>query len=179
MRYQTLIETEHKLQLIELPYNLGDLSPIMGQDTVKYHYTVLSKGYVDRYNSGEGDKKFNRAGALLHNLWWEQLQAPSGANVPYGEVMDIIKKKHDDWRMFKSAVLEEAKQFVGSGWIYLSKAGSIKTLANQTWADDIVFAVDMWEHSYYMDYPADKLSYIKNIWKIFNWNNINSKLEKS
>ena len=60
---------EEKLTLSPLPYDMGDLSPVLSKDNVDYHYNVLSKGYVDRYNKKEGDPKFNYGGAMLHNLF--------------------------------------------------------------------------------------------------------------
>ena len=53
---------------------MGDLSPVLSKDNVDYHYNVLSKGYVDRYNKKEGDPKFNYGGAMLHNLFWTQVK---------------------------------------------------------------------------------------------------------
>ena len=46
---------EESLILEKLPYSIGDLAPILSKENVDYHYNVLSKGYVDRYNAGEGD----------------------------------------------------------------------------------------------------------------------------
>ena len=45
-------EKEQELSLEKLPYKIGDLSPVLSKDNVDYHYNVLSKGYVDRYNAG-------------------------------------------------------------------------------------------------------------------------------
>jgi len=77
-------EKEQSLVLEKLPYDIGDLSPVLSKDNVDYHYNVLSKGYVDRYNAGEGDPDFNYGGAKLHNLWWTQLKKPAGSNTPSG-----------------------------------------------------------------------------------------------
>ena len=68
-KYINLFEAkEENLTLSKLPYNLGDLSPVLSKDNVDYHYNVLSKGYVDRYNNKEGDPSFNYGGAMLHNF---------------------------------------------------------------------------------------------------------------
>ena len=81
---------EESLILEKLPYSIGDLAPILSKENVDYHYNVLSKGYVDRYNAGEGDPKFNYGGAKLHNLWWTQLKKPSGTNTPTGSILELI-----------------------------------------------------------------------------------------
>ena len=79
--YMNLFEKKlEEVTLMKLPYGTGDLAPVLSKDNVEYHYNVLSKGYVDRYNNKEGDPNFNYGGAMLHNLWWTQLQKPSGTN---------------------------------------------------------------------------------------------------
>ena len=50
---------EKTMVLERLPYGMGDLARVLSQENVEYHYNVLSRGYVDRYNNGEGDPDFN------------------------------------------------------------------------------------------------------------------------
>ena len=83
---------ETKLEVAKLPYNLGDLTPVLSKDNVDYHYNVLTKGYVNRYNSNEGDSKFNYGGAKLHNLFWTQLQKSKGSNNPVGNIKELIER---------------------------------------------------------------------------------------
>ena len=114
---------ENKLEVAKLPYNLGDLSPVLSKDNVSYHYNVLTKGYVNRYNANEGDSKFNYGGAKLHNLFWTQLQKPKGSNNPNGNIKELIESKHENYNTFKEHVIEKAMSIQGSGWVYLSKTG--------------------------------------------------------
>ena len=37
---------EEKLTLSPLPYDMGDLSPVLSKDNVDYHYNVLPKGML-------------------------------------------------------------------------------------------------------------------------------------
>lgn len=169
---------EKTLVLATLPYNAGDLAPILSKKNVEYHYGVLSRGYVNRYNTGEGDPDFNYGGAKLHNLFWSQLQAPRGSNAPQGAIKEFINIHHKDYDMFKETLLLSTMKLQGSGWVYLSKSGEIKTTPNQTYRTDILMPIDMWEHSF-MDYvPAKdaKKRYLFNILKIINWSTINDRL---
>ena len=78
-----LVEAKGKvLELNKLPYGRSALAPVMSQATIDYHYGKLARGYVDRYNKGEGDKTFNEAGAFLHNIFFPQLQPPKNTNHP-------------------------------------------------------------------------------------------------
>ena len=177
--YINLFEAkEEKLSLLALPYESGDLSPVLSKENVEYHYKVLSKGYVDRYNNKEGDPNFNYGGAMLHNLLWTQLRKPGGASTPVGPIKELIEKQFGDYNKFKDEVLLSAMKLQGSGWVYLSKKGEVKTTPNQSYKSDILMPIDMWEHSF-MDYiPAKdaKKKYITGILRIINWDVINQRL---
>ncbi len=64
----------------------------------------------------------------------------------------------------------------GSGWVYLSTGGTIKTIANHQVRTDICVLVDWWEHVWALDYQADKERYLDNIWKIIDWDVCNERL---
>ena len=64
----------------------------------------------------------------------------------------------------------------GSGWIYLSKDGSIKVINNHKIKKDIAFLIDWWEHAWALDYQHDKESYLDNMWRIINWELINNRI---
>jgi hypothetical protein len=46
------------------PTARSDLDPVLSKDTMDYHYEHLAKGYAKRYNAGEGNENFNRAGSF-------------------------------------------------------------------------------------------------------------------
>jgi len=64
----------------------------------------------------------------------------------------------------------------GSGWVYLSYSGKLKTIKNHQIKNDILLLIDWWEHAWALDYQADKVKYLKNIWRIINWSVINNRL---
>jgi len=169
---------EEKLTLSPLPYGIGDLSPVLSKDNVAYHYNVLSKGYVDRYNKKEGDPKFNYGGAMLHNLFWTQLKKPTGTNNPVGAIKDLIEDTHETYKNFKDSILIMAMGIQGSGWVYLSKKGEIKTTPNQSYKTDILMPIDMWEHSFTDYVPAKdaKKKYINGVFRLINWDIINQRM---
>ena len=164
-----------KLSLAKLPYATDALEPVMSKATVEYHYNKLSRAYVDRYNAGEGDADFNYGGAMLHNLWWPQLRPAQGANKPVGAVADMINAEYGSYTEFQDKFTELAMGLQGSGWCYLSRGGNIQTLKNQDYNRSVILPVDMWEHSYILTKP-DKAAYLKNIWRVINWDVINHRL---
>ncbi len=171
-----LTESKEKLELVKLPYAKSALAPAMSSNTIDYHYGKLAKGYVDRYNKGEGDSSFNAAGAYLHNLFFPQLRAPRSSNKPIGAIKNLIDRKFKSFEDFKEEFTEKAMKLQGSHWIYLSKTGTIKTIPNHQKRTDIALLIDWWEHAWVLDYGADKSKYLKNIWKIINWDIVNQRL---
>ena len=165
-----------KLETTPLPYGEKDLEPVMSRATINYHYEHLAKGYAKRYNSGEGNANFNRAGSFLHNRFFPQLREPKGANRPRGAVAALIEEKFKTYEDFKDQFKEKAMAIQGSGWIYLSTQGEIKTIANHQVRTDIALLVDWWEHAWALDYQSDKERYLDNIWRIINWDVVNDRL---
>lgn len=165
-----------KLSLEKLPFKITELDPVMSEETLRYHYGKLAAGYVSKYNGGIGDLDFNEAGAYLHNIFFPQLMPPKPSNKPFGKSKDLILKNFDSFDSFKEKIKEEAMKIQGSGWIYLSKNGEIKTIKNHQIKKDILLLIDWWEHAWALDYQHDKEKYINNIWRIINWNVINNRI---
>jgi len=95
-----------KLETTPLPYSEDDLEPVLSKESLEYHYGHLARGYAKRYNAGEGNADFNRAGSFLHNKFFPQLRAPKGANRPRGAVLALIEEKFKTYEDFKVAVKE-------------------------------------------------------------------------
>ena len=165
-----------KLETTPLPYTHKALAPVMSADTIEYHYEHLAKGYAKKYNAGEGNADFNRAGSFLHNKFFPQLQAPKGANRPRGAVLELIESNFKTYEDFKTEFKKVAMAIQGSGWCYLSTSGQIKTIANHAVRTDICVLVDWWEHAWSLQYQWDKEKYLDNIWKIINWDVCNERL---
>ena len=177
--FQQIVEaTTHpaKLETTPLPYGINDLEPVMSADTINYHYEHLAKTYAKRYNAGEGDADFNRAGSFLHNKFFPQLQAPKGANRPRGAVLELIESKFKTYDDFRIAFKEQAMGIQGSGWCYLSTGGEIKIIRNHAVRTDICVLVYVWEHAYVLDHLWNKSKYLDDIWKIINWNVCNERI---
>ena len=165
-----------KLETTPLPYTHKALEPVMSAETIDYHYEHLAKGYAQRYNAGEGDADFNRAGSFLHNKFFPQLRAPRGANRPRGAVLQLIEDRFKTYDDFRMAFKDAAMKIQGSGWVYLSTGGEIKTIRNHAVRTDICLLVDWWEHAWSLDYQWDKERYLDNIWKIIDWDVCNQRL---
>ena len=168
-----------KVTLEELPYDLDALEPVLSKENVDYHYNTLSAGYVNRYNKQEGDPAFNYGGAKLHNLFWQQLKPANQDSKLDGPIAQTIEANFENIDGLTEALIEKAKTIQGSGWVYMTSTGTIKTTPNQTWQPDVMMPIDMWEHSF-TDYIPDadaKSKYIKGIVSLINWDAINRRIE--
>lgn len=173
----TLLEARDsdEIEIVKLNYSESSLHPVMSSSLMRYHYGRLAHGYAERYNEGEGDKVFNYAGAWLHNVFFTQFRSPRINNKPNGPIGSLIKTKYKSWDAFKDKFIEEAMKLHGSGWIYLARDGNIKTIYNHQVRNDILILIDMWEHAYNLDYGPNKKKYLENIWRIIDWNAINTR----
>ena len=165
-----------KLETMPLPYGPKDLEPVISKATLDYHYEHLAKDYARRYNSGEGNPDFNRAGSYLHNKFFPQLRAPKSQNRPRGAAWELIESKFRTWEDFQEQFSEKAMKIQGSGWVYLSTGGDIKTIANHAVRTDICMIVDWWEHSWALDYQSDKAAYLRGLWRCIDWEVCNQRL---
>lgn len=174
----SLVENKSKQDLVhaDLSYARDELEPAKSKETMDYHYGTLYKGYVDRYNRGEGDADFNEAGAFLHNIYFPQLMPPKSGNQPHGASAALINRKYGNFKRFQEELAKIAMGIQGSGWVYMSRDGEIKTIRNHEIKKDIALLIDWWEHAFSLDYQADKAKYLQNTWRIINWNIVNIKL---
>jgi Fe-Mn family superoxide dismutase len=171
---------KEKLEQLPLDFSKRDLQPVMSKATLDYHYDGLAAKYFERYNKGEGDTDFNYGGAILHNLFFSNLQPPSRGNSPAGASLEIIEKKYSTFDKFKEAVEKEFMAAQGSNWIYMDLEGALHIIHNHEYKKSMKIAllIDAWEHAWALDYQQDKTDYLKNIWRIINWSAVNERLKK-
>ena len=115
---------------------------------------------------------------ILHELFFASLGDES---TPEGELRDALARDFggfDRWRAEFSAMGKA--QGGGSGWVLLTWSPRDSKLVNQ-WAMDHtttlagatpILALDMYEHSYHMDYGARAAAYVDAFMAAINWPNV-------
>lgn len=159
------LKTDEKLICNKLKYDRGALAPVMSKHNVEVHYDILTKNYFKKYN--ETGDLFQKAGAVLHNQYWSILKPYSEKNEPTRAVTDILDDKFGSFKKFKDAWIEKALTLRGSGWIMLSKKGSIFTVENHAIKPNAIL-IDLWEHAS-VDYDFNKEKFLTDFWKIIDW----------
>ena len=192
------------LKMIELPYPLTALEPYYSRETLEIHYKTLYKGYVDNTNKTEEklqkartennfsnikclekDLSFFGSGAILHELFFENM-GPAMPTTPSVELMQQIIKDFGSYDAFKNQFTEASKVVEASGWCILALVPQWNKLEilqcekhqNLTlWGCNPLLVLDMWEHSYFLQYKANRGEYITAFWDIVNWNIANKRFQ--
>lgn len=192
------------LKMIELPYPLTALEPYYSRETLEIHYKTLYKGYVDNTNKTEEklqrartennfsnikclekDLSFFGSGAILHELFFENM-GPAMPTTPSVELMQQIIKDFGSYDAFKNQFTEASKVVEASGWCILAwvpqwnKLEILQCEKHQNltlWGCNPLLVLDMWEHSYFLQYKANRGEYITAFWNIVNWNIANKRFQ--
>ena len=116
--------------------------------------------------------------AFAKEIFFLQFKGPvsNSAVRPHGRILDLINRCSGSFVDFKRDFKEAAMKIQGSGWVYLSRNGSIRTITNHQKRTDIALLVDWWEHAWVNDYQSNKEKYLDNIWRIMDWDAINRRL---
>ena len=190
------------IKMIELPYPMNALEPYYNSETLEIHYNTLYKGYVDNTNKTEEklnqaretknfenikclekDLSFYGSGAILHELFFENM-GPAIPSSPDINLMEQINKDFGNYETFKQQFTESAKVVEASGWNLLVWVPNFKKLEilqcekhqNLTlWGCKPLLVLDMWEHSYFLQYKSKRPEYISAFWNIVNWNVVNKR----
>ena len=193
------------LKAIELPYPLDALEPYYSKITLDLHYNILYKGYIENTNKTEEklliarnsnnfenikclekDLSFFGSGAILHELFFMNM-GPSIPTNPDTELLEQIIKDFGSFEKFKKQFTEASKTVEASGWCILAwvpKWNKLEVLQcekhqNLTlWGCNPLLVLDMWEHSYYLQYQTKRPEYISAFLNIINWNAVNRRFRK-
>ena len=117
---------------------------------------------------------------ILHELFFASLGDESGPDGALREALIRDFGSTERWQAEFSAMGKA--QGGGSGWVLLTWSARDKKLINQ-WAMDHtttlaggqpILALDMYEHSYHMDYGARAAAYVDAYMAAINWPNVAS-----
>ena len=188
----------------ELQYPLNALEPYYDEQTLNIHYNKLYVGYVENTNKTEEklniarqtnnfesikclerDLSFYGSGVILHELFFENM-GPAIPTSPDANLMNQIIKDFGSFEIFKRQFTESSKVVEASGWnlmVWDPRFNKLEILQcekhqNLTlWGCKPIFVLDMWEHSYFLQYKQNRADYINAFWNIVNWNEVNKRFK--
>jgi len=184
------------IQMPTLPYQASALEPVVSAQTINFHYGKHLKGYVDTLNKlivgtemeGKSIEQivktapdgaiFNNAGQVLnHTLYFDQFMSPTVNNKPSGRIAELINREFGSFDNFQKNFEQACTSLFGSGWAWLSQNQDGKlVITKETNAGNPLryglnplLGIDVWEHSYYLDYQNRRADHVKAMWSIINW----------
>lgn len=134
-----------------LPYNYGDLEPVLNSETINVHYNKHYLGYLEklnkilndinydyRYTKEElvnhieeipidvrDDVLYNLGGVLNHELYFYSM-SNNKVNVPIGALRKKIIDEYGTIENFKDQFIKTANKLVGSGYTFLVLNNNLK-----------------------------------------------------
>ena len=117
---------------------------------------------------------------ILHELYFDSLGAESQ---PDGNLRDALERDFGSVEKWQTQFVAMGKALGGgSGWVLLTYSHRDNKLINQWAADHTcclaganpILALDMYEHSYHMDYGAKAAAYVDAFMNNINWENVSA-----
>ena len=191
-----------KHTLPDLPYAFEALEPVISAEILFLHHNKHHAAYVANLNSAleryaEAERRgdisamialqpairFNGGGHINHSIFWSNLAPKNsgGGEMPKGRLIEEIDRTWGSFERFVEIFGARAVAIQGSGWAWLGyhkESGrlDIACCANQ---DPLtltgmtpLLGIDVWEHAYYLQYKNARAEYVKAIWQIINWHNV-------
>ena len=192
--------------LPELPYAYDALAPYMSKETLEFHHDKHHQAYVDMGNklaadAGLGDASleevvkqsygknqplFNNAGQHYNHIhFWKWMKPNGGGKSLPGALQTAIDSDLGGYDKFRTDFIEAGKGQFGSGWAWLAvKNGKLEIMKTPNGENPLVhgaepiLGVDVWEHSYYIDYRNARPKYLEAfVDNLVNWDYVLERFE--
>ena len=186
--------------LPELPYAYDALQPYMSKETLEFHHDKHHQAYVTNGNNllkgtefenktleevvkgsfGKNAGLFNNAGQHYNHIHFWKWMKPNGGGKPPASLDKAITDSFGSFDKFSEAFIQAGTTQFGSGWCWLTmKNGKLEVTKTPNGENPLVhggtpiLGVDVWEHSYYIDYRNRRPDYLKAfVEHLINWEHV-------
>jgi Fe-Mn family superoxide dismutase len=135
---------------------------------------------------GKNQGLFNNAGQHYNHIhFWQWMKLNGGGKSLPGKLQQAIDKDLGGFDKFRTDFLAAGAGQFGSGWAWLSfKDGKLEVTKTPNGENPLVhggsplLGVDVWEHSYYIDYRNARPKYLE-AWfdNLVNWDHVGEMFE--
>jgi Fe-Mn family superoxide dismutase len=192
--------------LPDLAYDPGALEPHISGRIMELHHDKHHAAYVKGANAAlakldeqrekgdfttismlEKNLAFNVSGHVLHSVFWTNL-SPDGGGQPTGDLAKLVDETFGGFPTFRQQMTQAASTIQGSGWALASWEPVAGRLVVQQVHDHQgnhgqgtvpLFAIDAWEHAFYLQYENRKAEYLEVIWNVVNWADVSERLSRA
>eukprot|EP00161_Ancyromonas_sigmoides_P008200 TRINITY_DN2056_c0_g3_i1.p2 TRINITY_DN2056_c0_g3~~TRINITY_DN2056_c0_g3_i1.p2 ORF type:complete len:216 (+),score=132.93 TRINITY_DN2056_c0_g3_i1:57-650(+) len=181
-----------------LPYAASALTGAFSEEQVAIHHGKHVAGYCAKINAmvaGTADDGLDLAALVAraepgtglancafqvvnHDTFFKSM-APDGGGDPTGKLAELVAAAFGSADALREKMSGVGAAHFGSGWAFLVQLqdGSLAvrdyhdagTPFRDTEVKAVLLALDLWEHSYYVDFRQDRAAYIKAYWTKVNW----------
>ncbi|MGH3765293.1 MAG: superoxide dismutase [Pseudonocardiaceae bacterium] len=123
-------------------------------------------------------------GHANHSLFWTILSKDGGGK-PSGRLGAAITDEFGSFTAFRDRFSAVANAHLGSGWAWLVRARNrlvVYSLLNEdsplTAEETPIIGLDLWEHAFYLRYPAARADYVEAFWNVVNWDEAGRRFEE-
>jgi Fe-Mn family superoxide dismutase len=196
-------------ELPNLPYDYNALEPVISEEIMRLHHQKHHLAYVTNLNKAleqyqaaevaqdvasqialQAQIRFNGGGHINHSIFWTNLapKGQGGGGEPTGDLLQALHEEFGSFASFKERMSLAALNVQGSGWAWLvyhpvRKKLDIVTCANQDPVSILglvpLLGIDVWEHAYYLQYKNVRAEYVKGIFEVINWSNVQERFQKA
>ncbi len=195
-------------ELPELPYAYDALGPYMSKETLEYHHDKHHQAYVTKGNElaekagmadlsleeivkkshGTDQALFNNAGQHYNHIhFWNWMKPNGGGKSLPGKLQAAFDSDLGGYDKFKADFEAAGAGQVGSGWALVAvKNGKLEIMKTPNGENPLVhgatpiLGVDVWEHSYYIDYRNARPKYLSAfVDNLINWDYVLECYEKA
>lgn len=185
-------------ELPVLPYAYDSLAPYMSAETLEYHHDKHHKAYVDTGNKlaaeaglgglsleevikksfGANQPLFNNAAQHYnHSHFWRWMKKGGGGTKLPGKLEKAIVSDLGGFDKFRADFIAAGVSQFGSGWAWIEvKDGKLAIRKTPNGENPLIhgaqpiLGVDVWEHSYYIDYRNARAKYLEAfVDSLVNW----------
>lgn len=185
-------------ELPDLPYAYDALAPYMSAETLEYHHDKHHNTYVTTGNKlaeeaglgglsvedvmvkayGSNQPLFNNAAQHFNHMhFWKWMKKDGGGTKLPGALESAISSDLGGYDKFKADFIAAGVGQFGSGWAWLAvKDGKLEIMKTPNGENPVVhgakpiLGVDVWEHSYYIDYRNARPKYLEAfVDNLINW----------
>ena len=127
----------------------------------------------------------NGGGHHNHSLFWQSLTKADSSEFA-GLVKEKVEAELGGYEEFVKSFSAAAATRFGSGWAWLALDKEGKLVVTSTANQDSpyltgltpILGLDVWEHAYYLNYQNRRPDYIKEFFRVVNWDFVNERLAK-
>ena len=194
-------------KLPELPYAYDALAPYMSAETLQFHHDKHHLAYVDNGNkfAGAGTKYdgqsieaickaafaakdmpvVNNVGQHYNHMhFWKWMKKDGGGKKLPAKVSAHVEKDLGGYDKMRTDFVQAGVTQFGSGWAWLAvKGGKLEIMKTSNGENPLmhgaspILGVDVWEHSYYIDYRNARQKYLEAfVDNLVNWEHVEEML---